>query len=167
MTAHCPIDVRESTYDDPRITALRALKDAELEPRYEELARRTGNAPRFEPDIDPQTVRVALVALVGGEVAGSALLRELPERLEVKRLIVLPEFRGRGVARALMARLESEALARGATRLWLHTGILQPDAIRLYERSGWTRLPEPFAPYTNDGVSLCYTKELTPSSLDT
>lgn len=60
---------------------------------------------------------------------------------EVKRMYVRPAARGRGVGRAVLARLEEEARARGVSRLVLETGDVQHDAIRLYERSGFTRCP--------------------------
>ncbi len=163
MTDNPRLEIVATSFTDPRVDALRVAKDDELEPRYEEHARATGARARFEPEIDPASVRLALVALVDGTPAGSVLMREIPGKYEVKRLIVLPEFRGLGIARALLTRVEDDARARGADTLWLHTGILQPDAIRLYEKSGWTLLPEPFPPYENDGVSLCYSKPLTPS----
>jgi putative acetyltransferase len=48
-----------------------------------------------------------------------------------------PTHRGRGVAKAVLRRLESEARAAGATVLRLETGAHQPEAIGLYERSGF------------------------------
>jgi putative acetyltransferase len=65
---------------------------------------------------------------------------------EVKRMYVRPSARGQGVARAILARLESEARARSYNRLTLETGDLQREAIRLYERAGFTRC-EPFGDY--------------------
>ena len=58
---------------------------------------------------------------------------------EVKRMYVRPRARGRGVAQAIVARLEHEARARGAGRLVLETGDVRHAAIRFYERAGFTR----------------------------
>ena len=58
---------------------------------------------------------------------------------EVKRMYVRPAARGSGVARAILARLEDEARARGVRRLCLETGDVRHDAMRLYERNGFTR----------------------------
>ncbi|ANP26850.1 hypothetical protein DAD186_02910 [Dermabacter vaginalis] len=57
-----------------------------------------------------------------------------------------------------MQHIERDAAARGATKLYLHTGSLQQDAIALYEKTGWLRLPQLFAPYKDDGTSQCYVK---------
>jgi GNAT superfamily N-acetyltransferase len=59
---------------------------------------------------------------------------------EVRRLWVDPSWRGRGVGRALMVRLEGTALEFGLKDLVLATGDRQPEAVRLYRASGWMRL---------------------------
>jgi GNAT superfamily N-acetyltransferase len=58
---------------------------------------------------------------------------------EVRRLWVDQAWRGRGVARALMNALEDEAVALGYGSLELGTGYRQPEAVALYETSGWER----------------------------
>jgi putative acetyltransferase len=58
---------------------------------------------------------------------------------EVKRMYVRPRARGRDVAQRILARLEDEARARGATRLVLETGDVQHAALRFYGRAGFTR----------------------------
>ena len=58
---------------------------------------------------------------------------------EVKRVYVDPGARGLGLARAIMARLEAEALASGRNVARLETGIHQPEALGLYEALGYSR----------------------------
>ncbi len=65
---------------------------------------------------------------------------------EVKRMYVRPAMRGRGIAQAILARLEQEARAKGATRLTLETGDVLNAALALYERAGFTRCA-PFGHY--------------------
>jgi len=77
---------------------------------------------------------------------------------ELKRMYVRPQFRGLGLGRLLLDHLEAYTKERGITVLRLETGIYQPEAIRLYERAGFKRIP-PFANYTDDPVSLCYEKK--------
>ena len=74
---------------------------------------------------------------------------------ELKRMYVRPAFRGRGLARQLLETLASHAQAHGITTLRLETGIHQKEAIALYERFGFRRIP-PFGDYRPDPVSLCY-----------
>ena len=80
---------------------------------------------------------------------------------ELKRMYVRGEFRGRGLARLLLEHLERLALDRGVTTMRLETGIYQPEALGLYEKSGYYRIP-PFGDYRDDPVSLCYEKRLGP-----
>jgi putative acetyltransferase len=65
---------------------------------------------------------------------------------EIKRMYTRPAARGRGVAKALLARIEDEARAAGVPVLRLETGIHQPEAIGLYEGAGF-RSCGPFGPY--------------------
>lgn len=151
------------SHSDPRVSALHAEKDAALEPRYDAYyAAHPEFAGRSDETLDPETILTVLLALHGKTAAGTVMLRALADRLEVKRLIVGKEYRGQGIATQLMEHIEEEASTRGATALYLHTGSLQEDAISLYTKTGWRRLPQLFPPYIEDGVSQCYVKELVP-----
>lgn len=72
---------------------------------------------------------------------------------ELKRMFTRPECRGRGIARALLAFLEAEAVARGCRDFMLETGYLQHEAIALYERLGYGRRG-PFGRYAEDPNSV-------------
>ena len=85
------------------------------------------------------------------------------EYAELKRMYVRNEFRGLGFARQLLEYLERLAVARGVSRMRLETGIYQPEAIGLYEKSGYCRIP-PFGGYWDDPLSLCYEKRLAISN---
>lgn len=65
---------------------------------------------------------------------------------ELKRMYVRPTARGRGVAQAVLERLEAEAKAKGYKRLTLETGDVQHAAIKVYERAGFI-VCEPFGEY--------------------
>jgi ribosomal protein S18 acetylase RimI-like enzyme len=78
---------------------------------------------------------------------------------EVKRMYVRPLFRGRGFAKLVLDRLADHARAHGAGLLRLETGVRQREAIGLYERMGFCRIP-PFGPYTDDPLSLFYEKRI-------
>jgi GNAT superfamily N-acetyltransferase len=73
-------------------------------------------------------------------VAGGVGLRRVTSHTaEVKRLWVHPDWRGRGIARGLMAELELVARRLGHTALRLETGEGQPEAVALYASAGWSR----------------------------
>lgn len=57
---------------------------------------------------------------------------------EIKRMYVVPAAQRRGFARAMLAHLETTARDAGADVLVLETGMEQPEAIALYESSGYT-----------------------------
>lgn len=72
---------------------------------------------------------------------------------EVKRMFTRPSHRGMGIARGILATLESQAIARGCRIFALETGYLQPEAIALYERLGYVRCG-PFGSYVDDPNSV-------------
>ena len=78
---------------------------------------------------------------------------------EVKRMYVRPRYRGFGFGKLMLRHLEDYARAHGVGLLRLETGIHQREAISLYERMGFHRIP-PFGPYTDDPLSLCYEKSI-------
>ncbi|WP_026425392.1 GNAT family N-acetyltransferase [Actinokineospora inagensis] len=81
--------------------------------------------------------------------------------VEMKRLYVAPSVRGRGLARLMLAELERTAGDRGHRRLVLETGLRQPEAIALYESSGYTAVA-PFGFYADNDLSRHLGKTLTP-----
>ncbi|MEM7206236.1 MAG: GNAT family N-acetyltransferase [Pseudomonadota bacterium] len=80
---------------------------------------------------------------------------------EIKRVFVPERWRGRGIAKKLMAVIESAAIERQCYQLKLETGIYQPEAIGLYEALGYTHCT-PFGNYTEDPMSVFMEKNLEP-----
>jgi putative acetyltransferase len=95
----------------------------------------------FQPHI-----RFFLVCLDGTAVGcgGVALFTDFAE---VKRMYVRATARGRGLARAILGRLETEARTAGLGLLRLETGDRQIAAMRLYTAAGFRQCP-PFGAYT-------------------
>jgi putative acetyltransferase len=100
------------------------------------------------------------VARDGGDAIGMAALVERGDgSAELKRMFVPPAARGRGIAGAILRTVEAHAIDRGVRLIQLETGPLQDSAIRLYERSGFTLIPN-FGKYFGDDNSVCYEKAL-------
>ena len=78
---------------------------------------------------------------------------------EIKRMFVTPVARGRGVARRLLGHLEDSARAEGVERFVLETGTMQPDAMALYEATGYEPVV-PFGHYAGSPFVRCYGKHL-------
>jgi len=82
-----------------------------------------------------------------------------PGDAELKRMYVVPEARGRGLARRILAALEESARAAGRTRMVLETGMKQPEAIALYLSEGYEPT-EKFGYYRFEPDSRCFAKPL-------
>ncbi len=78
---------------------------------------------------------------------------------EVKRMFVLPHMRGRGIAAEILKELEKWAKETGYANTILETGIRQPEAIRLYEKSNYIIIPN-YGQYIGVETSVCMTKRL-------
>lgn len=78
---------------------------------------------------------------------------------EIKRMFVVREARGRGIARLVLAELEADARAAGRSRMVLETGTMQPEAIGLYVSSGYEGVAK-FGLYRFEAESRCYAKPL-------
>lgn len=65
-----------------------------------------------------------------------------PEAAELKRMYVQPSVRRQGIALGLLRVVEESARAAGRTRVILETGDQQPEAINLYVRAGYERIPD-------------------------
>jgi GNAT superfamily N-acetyltransferase len=108
---------------------------------------------------------VFIMAWQNGEAVGCGAVRPFPyeehegEIGEIKRIFVTHSARRQGIARLIMTRLEDEARRLGYTKLKLETGEPQADAIALYEREGWHRIP-PYGTYANDPECICFGKSL-------
>jgi len=133
--------------------------NAELSSRYPE-----DGATHFR--LDPNEVAPGhgafLVARRAGKRVGCGAVRRVDAHTgEIKRMYVSPEARGHRVGRAVLAALETEARRLGLTRLVLETGVRQPEAIALYERAGFARIPA-FGEYVDSPLSVCMAKDLSP-----
>ncbi|MBW8752436.1 MAG: GNAT family N-acetyltransferase [Propionibacteriales bacterium] len=78
---------------------------------------------------------------------------------EIKRMYVAADARRRGLARLVLAHLEGTARAAGAEVMVLETGLAQPEAIALYEASGYTPIPG-FGFYKDAPLSRCFARRL-------
>ena len=81
-----------------------------------------------------------VLALIDGRVAGCAALRQFDaQRGEAKRLYVRPEFRGRGVGRALLDWAIAEARGMGYREMVGDTIPEMAVALAMYDRAGFER----------------------------
>jgi GNAT superfamily N-acetyltransferase len=139
---------------DPAFRALVAGLDEDLLARYGAQMDFFGQYNRSDD------IATALVARFEGEPAGCGCFKPFSqEAVEIKRMYVPARFRGRGVARAVLRELEAWARELGYRFAVVETGVLQPEAIRLYETSGYARIPN-YPPYEGVRESVCFHKPL-------
>lgn len=97
-----------------------------------------------------------------GRLSGIGAIKHLaPEHCEIKSMRAAPEFRGRGIGKAILLHLIETARSRGYKRVSLETGNTEPFAAAraLYAAHGFSECP-PFGNYLADGFSMCMTKLL-------
>jgi GNAT superfamily N-acetyltransferase len=101
-----------------------------------------------------------LVLRLSGEAVACGAVRLLsPSVAEIKRMYVVPSARRRGLSRALLAELETQARRLGPTSIIVETGVRQAEALRLYESAGYARIPC-FGEYAASRSSICFEKPL-------
>jgi GNAT superfamily N-acetyltransferase len=144
-------------FDSPDARRLIDALDAHLASRYRP-------EQRFGPNLKPAQLAAGLgtflVARIDGRAVGCGAVRLLdPATVEVKRMYVEPELRGRGVAKEILAHLEHAGRELGARRSVLETGIHQDEAIGLYRRAGYTEV-DCWGEYTSSATSVCFEKTI-------
>ena len=114
-------------------------------------------------DNDQQPGIEVFVAEIGGEIAGSVMLfpaeskayewkTDTLEYPEIRLLAVSPDFRSRGVGKALVEHCIDISKIRKQKFVGLHTGSFMLNAIALYEKMGFERVPAlDFTPL-DDGI---------------
>ena len=107
------------------------------------------------------TLRNAVVAFKDGQPVGCGAFKEFSDdTVEVKRMYVTPECRGNGIASQILLELEAWARELKYPKSVLETGIRQPEAIQLYLKNGYKRIPN-FGQYNGINNSVCFEKKLT------
>ena len=135
---------------------------------YAELLERYG-VPDADPDgltaddLASPTGAFVLAWLGERAVACGGVRRHEAAVGELKRMYVEPSSRGHGLSRLVLAELEGRAGALGYRQVILETGVRQPEAMRLYETSGYEPI-KPYGFYRTSPLSRCYAKYLRPGS---
>ncbi|MER8233697.1 GNAT family N-acetyltransferase [Streptomyces sp. NPDC101490] len=158
------MNIQPVPYDHPDAVALDAEVQAEYAARYDDEGDVTPlDAGMFAP---PRGLYLLAYDPEGRPVAtGGWRTQDKNDAgyengdAELKRMYVVPGARGLGLARRVLAALESDARATGRTRMVLETGIAQPEAIALYVSSGYEPCAK-FGLYRDHPSSRCYAKPL-------
>lgn len=127
----------------------------------EDLAIRDGDDHAFYHQFNSiASIRYALVAYEEEvPVACGAIKLYDPQSMEVKRMYTHPDHRKKGIASAVLSELEQWAAELGISRCVLETGINQPEAIAMYHRCGYQRIPN-YGQYAGVENSVCFEKRV-------
>ncbi|MFC4564882.1 GNAT family N-acetyltransferase [Nocardiopsis mangrovi] len=150
------IEITEVDWDHPDGARLRGDQQREVRDRYG-----ADTEPGPKPSGGDTAVFLLAVDARSREAIGCGGLRALDDgAFEVKRMYVVPAWRGRRVGQVLLRALERTARERGASVVRLETGTEQAESVRLYERCGYRRI-EPYGHYAGSALSVCFERSLT------
>lgn len=127
-----------------------------------DLALRDGEDHAFyAPFNSSVNLQAVIVAYENNQPVGCGAFKAFGvNQVEIKRMFVHPDFRGRGIALHILQELETWARESGYMSTVLETGKKQPEAIRLYRKAGYHIISN-FGPYVNVENSVCMEKHLT------
>ena len=101
-----------------------------------------------------------IVAYENNKALSCGAIKEFsPNVMEVKRMFTLSEYRGRGIASLILAELEKWSKELTFEKCILETGMVQPEAIALYTKNGYSIIPN-YGQYAGVENSVCFQKAL-------
>jgi GNAT superfamily N-acetyltransferase len=106
------------------------------------------------------SLKYVVLAYQDDQVIGCGAIKEYDHQtMEVKRMYTSPGGRGKGIATMVLKELEQWAEELGYNKCILETGLRQPEAIRLYQKNGYTRIAN-YGQYAEMENSVCFEKML-------
>jgi putative acetyltransferase len=155
MTSLIATTINLESPDQPDVIALIADLDAYQDTLY---------PPESRYALDLASLKQANVLFAvardgTGQAIGCGAIVLGAEFGELKRMYVSPRGRGKGVARMMLALLESQAIDSGCKLLTLETGPYQQEALALYAATGYERCG-PYGDYPDDPLSVFMQKHL-------
>lgn len=130
-----------------------------------DLADRDGKDHPFYAQFNKiDMIKFVILALDNDGPVGCGALKEYaPGVMEIKRMYVPPEKRGKGIASKVLSELEKWAGELSYSKCILETGKKQPEAIALYKKNGYMMIPN-YGQYANVKNSVCFEKQLPVTS---
>ena len=126
-----------------------------------DLAIRDGEDHQFYAQFNKiDTIKNVIVVLEDGKAIGCGAFKRYDEAsIEIKRMYVKEEARGKKIASQIISELELWAKELGYKNYVLETGIRQPEAIALYHKMGY-HIIENYGQYANLETSICFKKSV-------
>lgn len=157
MTSLIPIRVIRTNSANPNFRELVHLLD-------QDLAIRDGEEHAFYATYNTlDNIAHVVVAYLDDRAVGCGAFKKYADQVvEIKRMFVRPEYRGKGIAGEVLKTLEDWAIQLGFGEAILETGKKQPEAIRLYQKNGYSLIPN-YGQYEGVENSVCMSRRLTTS----
>jgi GNAT superfamily N-acetyltransferase len=147
------IEFRDGSLDAGDGGRLEAAMRAEVSELYGGLDLRAPDMPRAGADELSPPDGAFVVGYEGGAAVCCGGIKRLDdEACEIKRMYVVPQARGRGIARSLLTALEDRARELGYSIVRLDTGPKQEHSRRLYESAGYA----PIANFNGNPVATYF-----------
>ena len=148
------IKILKTTSQNPDFQHLVKLLD-------QDLAVRDGEEHAFYHQFNKiDSLKHCIVLFIEGKPVSCGAVKAIEsDKMEIKRMYTLPEYRGQKLASLVLHHLERWASELGYTACVLETGKKQPEAIRLYEKNKYTRTPN-YGQYVGVENSVCFIKML-------
>lgn len=126
-----------------------------------DLAVRNGDDHAFYDQFNKiDAIKNCIVIYIDKLPAACGAFKEFSEdTVEIKRMYTSPDFRKRGLATAIVKELESWAGESGYSKAVLESSLEQNEALSVYEKSGYYRIPN-YGQYVGVDKSVCYEKKL-------
>ncbi len=126
-----------------------------------DLAIRDGDDHAFYAQFNKiDTIKHVVIAKLDNKVVGCGAIKAFDDStMEVKRMFVDPEFRGKGIASIVLSELEEWSREMGVKRCILETGNQQHEAIALYHKNNY-QIIQNYGQYAGVENSFCFEKQL-------
>ena len=127
----------------------------------QDLALKNGSANDFFAQFNKiDHLKNVVLVYLNNQAVGCGAFKEYSEGIvEIKRMYVRNELRGKGLSRFVLCELEHWAQELGHQRCILETGDKMIEAIGLYTKSGYKVIPN-YGQYADVESSICFEKLL-------
>ncbi len=124
-----------------------------------DLAIRDGEEHSFFAQFNKiDLIKHVVVAYINNEAVGCGAIKHYEDNtMEIKRMFVKPNNRGKGIATNVLKELENWTNELNYEKCILETGIKQPEAIALYKKNNYNQISN-YGQYAEVESSVCFEK---------
>ena len=146
------INLKRTKSSNVDFNTLISLLDKDLYSRYYNAQSKYDSFNKID------LINTVVIAYDNGQPVGCGCFKVVNDfTVEIKRMFVKNEHRGKGISKMILQELENWSKDFGYKRVILETGTRQLEAIGLYTNSGFKRIPN-YGQYRDIETSLCFEK---------